>query len=139
MGIAGRASGEIHLVVCDDTQQTTIQTQIEKHTEPGTIIYTDENSSYNHIAETGRSHAVVNHSRSEWARDGDGDGIREVHCNTTEGDWTGLRNFLRPFRGVHKKYLGLYVTIFEWSHNLKRITSDFLRSLMVPNFTFKAT
>jgi len=139
MGIVGRSSGEIHLVVCDDTQQTTIQTQIEKHTEPGTIIYTDENSSYNHIADTGRSHATVNHSQSEWARDDDGDGIREVHCNTIEGDWTGLRNFLRPFRGVHKKYLGLYVAIFEWSHNLKRITSDFLRSLMVPNSTFKTT
>jgi len=37
-----------------------------------------------------------------WARDDDGDGIREVHVNTIEGLWTGLRNFLRPFRGVSK-------------------------------------
>jgi hypothetical protein len=34
----------------------------------------------------------------EWARDDNGDGVREVHCNTLEG----LRNFLRPFRGVNK-------------------------------------
>ena len=75
------------------------------------------------------------HSHKEWARDDDGDGIREVHCNTMEGIWTGLRNFLRPFRGVHKKYLELYVAMFMWEYNLKRITSSFLRALMVPDFT----
>lgn len=37
----------------------------------------------------------------------------EVHCNTMEGIWVGLRNFLRPFRGIHKQYLHLYVGIFE--------------------------
>jgi transposase-like protein len=66
----------------------------------------------------------------EWARDDDGDGIREVHCNTMEGIWVGLRNFLRRFRGVHKKYLDQYVAIFEWAHNLKAITVDYLRVLL---------
>ena len=28
-----------------------------------------------------------------------------MHDNTLEGLWTGLRNFLRPFRGVNKVYL----------------------------------
>ena len=45
-----------------------------------------------------RGHATVKHSKKEWTRDDDGDGIREVHSNTIEGTWTGLRNFLRPFR-----------------------------------------
>jgi hypothetical protein len=36
--------------------------------------------------------------------DGDGEGIREVHINTSEGFWVGLRNFLRPFRGVNKVF-----------------------------------
>jgi transposase len=30
--------------------------------------------------------------------------VREIHCNTQEGLWTGLRNFLRLFRGVSKWY-----------------------------------
>ena len=47
--------------------------------------------------------------QSEYARDDDGDGFYEVHCNTMEGIWGGLRNFLRPFRGIRKKYLYLYV------------------------------
>ena len=139
LGVAGRTSGQIRLTVCDNTQQATIQPQVEAETEPTTTLYTDECSAYNHIAETGRGHATVCHSRKEWARDDDGDGVREVHCNTMEGIWTGLRNFLRPFRGVHKKYLAIYVAMFEWTHNLKRVTSDFLRSLMVPSFTLKPT
>ena len=55
-----------------------------------------------------------------------------------EGIWTGLRNFLRPFRGVHKKYLAAYVALFEWAawRNLKRVTTDFLRTLMLPDFTY---
>ena len=100
---------------------------------------TDERSAYNHLSETGRSHATVRHSQKEWARDDDGDGIREVHCNTNEGVWTGLRNFLRPFRGIHKKYLNLYTAIFQWAHNIKRVTSDLLRGLMVTDFTLKPT
>ncbi len=49
-----------------------------------------------------------------------------------EGIWTALRNFLRPFRGVHKKSLVLHVAIFEWAHNLKRVTPEFVGMLMVP-------
>jgi transposase len=139
LGVVGRESGQIRLTVCDNTQQATVQPHVENTTEPNATVYTDECSAYNHIGETGRSHAAVSHSQKEWARDDDGDGIREVHCNTNEGIWTGLRNFLRPFRGVHKKYLALYVGMFEWAHNLKKVSSDFLRSLMIPTFTFKPT
>ncbi len=80
-GIVGRTSGQIRLRACDDTQQTTIQPQVEADTKPTTTFNTDESSAYNHIAETGRGHATVCHSRGEWARDANGDGIREVYCN----------------------------------------------------------
>jgi hypothetical protein len=68
-------------------------------------------------------HASVCHSRNEWARDDDGDGVREVHCNSCEGAGTGLRTFLRGFRGVHKFYLADYVATYETMANAKRITS----------------
>lgn len=138
-GAVGRETGQIRLEVCDDTKQTTIQPKVENKTEPTTTLYTDESSAYNHIASTGRGHGTVCHSIGEYARDDDGDGIREVHCNTMEGIWTGLRNFLRPFRGVHKKYLAQYVAMFEWAHNLRRVTPGFLRTLMSPNFTYIPT
>jgi len=93
--------------------------------------------------ETGRSRQSVNHSEGEWARDEDSGGLREVRSNTIEGIWTGLRNFLRRFRGVHKGvhkgYLAQYVAIFEWEHNLKSVTDEFLRMLMDSGFTLDPT
>ena len=66
--------------------------------------------------------------------------MREVHSNTIEGIWTGLRNFLRRFRGAHKKHLAQQMAIFEWEHNLKEhnlkeVTGRSIRMLMDPDFT----
>lgn len=138
-GIVGRDSGEIRLTVCGDTRMDTVQPEVEAKTGTGITLYTDESSAYNRVAASGRGHGTVCHSEREYARDDDGDGIREVHCNTMEGIWTGLRNFLRPFRGVHKKYLAQYVAMFQWAHNLKRVTDHFLRVLMTPRFTYLPT
>jgi transposase-like protein len=74
-----------------------------------TILYTDEASNYPGVH---AQDASVFHSVKEWTRDDDGDGVREVrevHCNSCEGAGTGLRTFLRTFRGVHKYYLADYV------------------------------
>ncbi len=130
-GVVGRTSGQIRLTVCENTQQRTIQPKVERATAKTATVYTAESSAYNHLVETGRSHHTVCHSQKEYARDDDGDGVREVHCNTMEGIWTGLRNFLRPFRGVHQKYLAQYVAVFEWTHTLKVVTAKFLRLVMV--------
>jgi transposase len=95
-GVVGRDSGHIRLTVFDDTRQDTIQPDVEAKTEEGATFYSDESSAYNRVASSGRPHGTVCHSRSEYARDDDDDGVREVHCNTMEGIWTGLRNYLRP-------------------------------------------
>ena len=75
---------------------------------------------------------TVSHAgpRREWARDDDGDGVREAHVNGMEGRGTGLRNYLRPFRGVSKWYLDQYVAVFQWGCNIKRATDEFLRILL---------
>ena len=99
-------------------------------TKPGAMVYTDDWNGYKPLNRNDRGHATVNHSQVEFARDDDGDGVREVHCNTLEGIWTGLRNFLRPLRGVNTIYLEQYVIMFEWAHNLKTVTDQFLRILL---------
>lgn len=102
-------------------------------------VNTDEWKAYQHLPATGREHKSVNHTpgHREWARDDDGDEIREVHCNTLEGIWTGLRNFLRPFRGVSKHFLAAYVAVFEWTYNLKEGTSGLMQAMVLR--TLKAT
>ena len=89
-------------------------------------VNTDEWQGYNGLPAIGRSRSAVRRAAREWARDDDGDGVREVHVNTREGLWTGMRNFLRPFRDVDKKYLYQYVAMFEWGYNVKRATPEFL-------------
>lgn len=127
LGTIGRDSGQVRLRVVNDTQQTTLRMHVEQFTREGTYIYTDEYDSYNTVD---RSRSTVTHGIHEWARDDDGDGIREVHTNTTEGMWSGLRTFLRVFRGVSKHFLSGYVAIHEFRVNLKRVTVRFISSLV---------
>jgi transposase len=138
-GVVGRDSGQIRLTVCDDTRQDTIPPQVEAKTAPGATLYTDESSAYNQVEAAGRGHETVCHARREYARDDDGDGVWEVHGNTMGGIWTGLRHFLRPFRGVYKSYLAQYVVMFQWAHNLKRVTDRFLSVLMISRFIWLPT
>ena len=127
LGVIGRQSGEVRLRVVVDTKASTLEEHVHAFTLPDCHIYTDEYDSYNGID---RTRSTVAHGLKEWARDDDGDGIREVHTNTAEGMWTGLRNFLRSFRGVHKKYLSGYVAVHECRINLKRISPAFISALV---------
>ena len=127
--MVGRVSGRVKLTVVENSDGRTLRRVVRRATEPTTRVNTDEWNGYDGLPEIHRPRSTVCHAAGEWARDDDGDGVREVHCNTLEGLWTGLRNFLRPFRGVHKKYLHQYVAMFEWSHNVKRVTSH-IRALI---------
>jgi transposase len=129
-GVVGRTSGHVKLSVVENSDKPTLERVVRRATEPTTHVNTDEWQGYNGLPAMHRPRSSVCHAAGEWARDDDGDGVREVHCNTMEGLWTGLRNFLRPFRGVHKKYLYQYVAMFEWGHNVKRVTSHYIRALL---------
>ena len=126
----GRETGRACFHVVENSDRRTLEGLVQATTVPGATLNTDEWRAYGRVPELGRGHVTVNHGAGEWARDDDGDGVREVHTNTMEGTWTGLRNFLRPFRGVSKWYLAGYVAIFEWSHTIKRVTDAFLRRLL---------
>ena len=67
-----------------------IQPKVEHSVPKDATLYTDESGAYNRVKESGRKHGTVNHSQKEFARDDDGDGINEVHCNSCEGLWTGV-------------------------------------------------
>ena len=127
LGTVGRDTGHVRLRVVMDTRGQTLRAHVHQFTGGSTHVYTDEYDSYNHVA---RPHSTIAHGQHEWARDDDEDGIREVHTNTAEGMWTGLRIFLRPFRGVHKRYLSGYVAIHEFRVNLKVVSVRFIAALV---------
>lgn len=76
----------------------------------------------------------VAHGIKEWARDGDG--VYQVRTNSIEGMWTGLRNFIRPFRGISKHYLSGYVAAHEFRVNLKRISPVFISTLVTVHSSY---
>ena len=119
----------MRLRVAKDTTGQTLRSHVHQFTDELAQVYTDEWVGYNGLR---RAHATVCHSLKEWARDDDGDGIREVHTNTntTEGMWASVRTFLRPFRGVHKRYLSGYIAMCEFNINLKRISPAFISALV---------
>jgi len=127
LGVIGRETGTIRLRVVQDTKTLTLCSFVEQFTHPDTLVYTDEYQSYNALK---RVRDTVCHGVREWARDDDGDGWFETHTNSSEGLWTGLRNFLRPFRGVSKHFLQGYVAIHEFRVNLKSISPTFISALV---------
>jgi transposase len=127
--VISRETGEQRFWVCDHANQCTCHNLIAENV-PGTsaILYTDEWQGYrgSHTA-----HATVRHGVHEWARDDDGDGHREVHCNSCEGAGAALRTYLRAFRGVHKRYLHLYVATYEAMVNTKRLTPYLIQRMCI--------
>jgi transposase len=103
-----------------DVRQRTIRPVIEAAVAEGTRVHTDEYASYARLEAWGYRHATVCHARGEYARDEDGDGVREIHVNTLEGTWSLLRSWLRPHRGISQEKLPLYLGFFEVVHNARR-------------------
>lgn len=131
LGVVGRRSKRLRLRLVKRMWGVALVGFVAEVTPPGATVYTDEWGAYRGLARRGRVHVAVSHSGppSTWAQDRDGDGVREAHINTLEGIWTGVRIFLAPFRGVSKWYEAQYAAVFEWAHNFKRVTGEFIRAL----------
>ncbi len=123
----GRDTGQVRLRVVTATRGQTLRAHVHQVTRAGTHGSTAEYARYHRVE---RPHATGAHGHHEWARDDDGDGVREVHPNTTEGRWSRLRSFLRPFRGVHKRYLSGYVAIHAFRINLQVVSVRFIAALV---------
>ena len=102
-GVVGRESGQVRLTVVEHSDGATLERVVRRASGPMVTVNTDERGGYNGLPAMDRRHATFCHAVRVLARDDDGDCVREVHCNPLERLWTGLRNFLRPFRGVSKK------------------------------------
>jgi hypothetical protein len=132
-GMVGRESGEVRLEVVDSAGSAELDEFVDRSGLGGTAVNTDAWVGYNRVGgRHGRIPVSVDHSgpKSTWAIDADGDGVREVHCSTMEGTWTGLRDFPRPFRGVSKWCASQHVAMFEWGHNIKEATDEFLQFML---------
>src|SRR4029434_6897843 len=100
--IIGRESGRVRFFVRHHADTATCLEVIRSTVPAGaSVLYTDDWGGYAQVeSKLQTKHATVKHGLAgtadrEWARDDDGDGIREVHCNSCEGAGAGVRTFLR--------------------------------------------
>lgn len=128
--------GQVRLFVLRNVQTDTIRPIVHQMVHQGARVYTDSYSIYHFLSREGYRHHLVNHSAGEYARDLDGDGRCEVHCNTLECTWSWLRPMLRTYRGVSKVYLPLYVAQFEFMFN-RRHHNHWNRTLDVLQAVFQ--
>jgi transposase-like protein len=129
ISLISRETGEQRLWVCEHANTRTCAALIAENIPTGsTWLYTDE---WQSDRGSHPNHATVRHGVPEWARDDDGDGQREVHCNTCEGAGAALRTYRRACRGVHKRYLHLYVATYEAMVNTKRVTPTLIQRMCV--------
>ena len=83
-GVKARSSGEVRYFVRHHADAPTCSEVIESTVPVGALLYTDGLSGYVAVgkercsAAVGGVHGRVFHSKYEWARDDDGDGVREV-------------------------------------------------------------
>jgi transposase-like protein len=103
--------------VLENVRTATIKPIIAAKVKGGAQFFTDEYNIY-HFTKVDYDHRTVNHGAGEYARR-DPDGTC-VHCNTMEGIWSGLRNFLDHFKGISQRFLHLRVVRYEFLHNHTR-------------------
>src|SRR5215471_4736913 len=107
-------AAQVYLEVLGNVRTATIKPMIAAKVKVGAQFFTDEYNIY-HFTEAAYDHRTVNHGAGEYARrDPDGTG---VHCNTMEGIWSGVRNFLDHFKGISQRFLHLRVARYEFLHN----------------------
>ncbi len=123
-------NGEVRIQMLENVRQETIRPIICSTIVAGTLVFTDEYNIYSRLEQWGFEHKTVNHSAGEYARDEDGDGFCEVHSNTMEGFWSLLRPWLRPHRGISQDNLPLYLSFFEFVHNVRKRGKALLSSLL---------
>ena len=80
MQIISRETGEERCWVVGHSDKSTCHGSLTQAVPAeGTIVSSDEYRSSHGLAQ---DHATVNHRQQEGARDDDGAGVREVHCNS---------------------------------------------------------
>ena len=117
--------GDVKAVVVLSTDAVTIQAEVSKAVEAGSVLFTDEHGAYRGIETF--YHAVVNHSAKEFVN-----GM--AHTNGIESVWAVLK---RGFYGTHHsfsgKHLQRYVDEFSFrlnEGNVKHHTMTRIDSLL---------
>jgi transposase-like protein len=118
MGILQR-DGTVRTVVIDNRKKKTLQTEVKKHVEAGSALYSDDLMSYDGLAST-YAHQVVNHA----VKYVDG----QVHTNGLENFWSLLKRGLNgTYVSVEPFHLFRYLDEQAYRFNNRKEMDDYDR------------
>ena len=125
MGMRARGGKAIAKSVAG-TDRLTLWTEIQRHVERGSQLYTDNHGAYRGLTRKGYHHETLNHSANEYVR-----GM--AHTNGIESVWAVLKRGLEgTFHQVSVKHLDRYVNEFTFrlnEGNCQVDTTDRMQSL----------
>lgn len=94
--------------VVNDTGVGTMNSLVEEHVAKGSMVMTDEHTSYGKLAKKGYGRGVIKHSHGQYVKG-------NVHTNGIESVWALLRRGMYgTFHHVDKKHLQRYVDEFAF-------------------------
>ena len=121
VGVKARETNQVKAQVVESTDAPTLQGFVRQHTEPTTIVYTDEAAAYNGLP---RFHEAVKHSAKEYVNG-------QAHTNGIESFWALLkRGYIGTYHHMSEKHLGRYVTEFQGRHNRRPLDTEMQLSMM---------
>ncbi|MCY4141191.1 MAG: IS1595 family transposase [Rhodobacteraceae bacterium] len=110
IGAKDRDTNKVSARVIESTDAVTLQGFVAEHTEPDTVVYTDDAAAYDGIP---NPHQSVKHSVSEYVN-----GM--AHTNGIESFWSMLKRAHKgTFHKMSPKHLQRYVSEFAGKHNIR--------------------
>lgn len=112
-----------------DCKYSTLSPIIKGVIALGSIIYTDNFTSYQHLLLDGyKDHFTVNHGDNEFAKDG------QIHTNGIENLWALSKRRLSKFRGIDKLTFTAHIKEYEFRYNHRH---DNIYNILLYNFRHK--
>jgi transposase-like protein len=108
-----------------DETAATLEGGIKRNVRPGSLISTDEHTSYRQLRRAGYLHRTVKHSAGQYVRG-------EVHTNTIEGYWSRLKNSIKGTHvHVSEKHLWKYVSEFSYRYNMRKQPQEMFNRMIL--------
>ncbi|PIS17080.1 MAG: hypothetical protein COT61_00490 [Candidatus Portnoybacteria bacterium CG09_land_8_20_14_0_10_44_13] len=109
-----KRNGNVRVVPVPSRETETLIPLLQKHTEPGSLYYTDDWHAYGSLRLRG-NHVIIKKE--------DGRPKGRDHINGIEGFWSYAKHWLYQYRGVHKKFFPIYLAelSFRFNHRDKDI------------------
>lgn len=119
----------VHAFVVPNTNKATLEPIIEQFVDKGSMVITDELTSYNGLDSLGYEHRVVEHSAEEYANG-------EIFTNSIEGFWSHFRRMITGcYHDISDKHMQSYINeaVYRWNtrkaSQSKRLSDMFAKSI----------